>query len=226
MKKLFIILLAFCLTTFMCVSCASIPEEQKADTYEVEAYEFYIDPTKGKDWAEQYVYIIYEKDVKLAKKTAEPVFVSKLMDRTLLKGIYFLDYKCGFKEAYNKCIKLDESYRLGTNSSGAKKYFINVSANYTKDTELLKLIKRMFKIGKNDRFYAVRIVVDSKEVLSSKTYTYDYVNSIGNSENGKIFTYLYTNDEVCFNDFRNLQAAGRPCYTSVLRQEILRWKKK
>lgn len=38
MKKLFIILLTFCLTTFMCVSCASIPEEQKADTYEAEAY--------------------------------------------------------------------------------------------------------------------------------------------------------------------------------------------
>ena len=217
MKKLFIILLTFCLTTFMCVSCASIPEEQKADTYEAEAYEFYVDPTKGKDWAEQYVYIIYEKDVKLAKKTAERVFVNKLMDRTLLKGIYFLDYKCGGEEAYIKGIKLNESYRLGTNSSGIKKYSIDVSANNYKDTELLKLVKHMFKIGKNDRFYAVRIIVDSKEVFQNKTYTYDFVNSIGNSKNGKIFTYLYTNDEVCFKDFRNLQISGRPCSTEVLR---------
>lgn len=216
-KRILVSLLTFCLTTFMCISCASIPEEQKADTYEVEAYEFYIDPTKGKDWVEQYVYIIYEKDVKLAKKTAKPVFVNKLMDRTLLKGIYFLDYKCGAEEAYTKGIKLDESYRLGTNSSGTKKYFINVSYNYNKDTELLKLVKHMFMIGKNDRFYAVRIVVDSKEVFQSKTYTYDYVTSIGNSKNGKIFTHLYTNDEVCFKEFRYLQIEGVPCYTSVLR---------
>lgn len=212
MKKFFIILLALCLTAFMCVSCASIPKEQKADTYEVEAYEFYIDPTKGKGWQEQYIYIIYEKDVKLAKKTAKPVFVSKLMDRTSLKDIYSLDYKCGFEEAYNKGIKLDKSYRLGTNSSGTKKYFIDVSDLHSKDTELLNLVKHMFIVGKNDRFYAVRIVVDSTEVFLNKTYTYDYVNSIGNSKNGKIFTYLYTNDEACYKEFRSLQAT-----TKVLR---------
>ena len=124
--KLFIILLTFCLTTFMCVSCASIPEEQRTDAYEVEAYEFYIDPVKHQGWQEQYVYIIYEKDVKLAKKTAEPVFVNKVLDRTFLKGIYFLDYKCGAEEAYTKGIKPDDSYRFGTNSSGLKKYFINL----------------------------------------------------------------------------------------------------
>lgn len=217
--KSILFILCFFAISFMCAGCASIPEEQKSDTYEVEAYEIYIAPTavQREQFKNQYIYIVYEKDIKLAKKTAQPVFVDKWTERTNPVDRFFLNINSRKEEAYAKSIGLEESYRLGTNTSGSKKYFIDAAVIYEADVAFSKVIKNMFKIGKNDRFYALRLLVDAKEKYAGKTFTYDCIASIGNSKNGKRLYHLYTDDEACFKEFEDFERQGVGCYTEKLR---------
>ena len=222
MKKIFktiTIMLASITLSNAIIGCASIPEEQKSDTYEVEAYEIYIAPTPAQrgQFKNQYLYIIYEKDVKLAKKNAEPVFVDKWTERTTPIDRFFLNINSRKEEAYAKGIGLEESYRLGTNSSGPKKYFVDVVEIYEADVAFSKIIKSMFNVGKNDRFYGLRLLVDAKEKYGSKTFTYDQIESVGNSKKGKRVCHIYTNDEDCFNEFKDFERQGIG-YTEVLRK--------
>jgi len=222
--KSVLFILCFFTVLFMYVGCASIPEEQKSDTYEVEAYEIYIAPTAA--WKErfksQYIYVVYEKDVKLAKKIAKPVFVDKWEKRTTSEQRLFLNIKSSKEEAYAKSFgQLDESYILGTNVSGPKKYFINIidiykTDIYKTDIAFSKLIKGMFNVGKNDRFYAVRLIVDNKENYAGEIFTYDYIESVGNSKKGSRFLHIYTNDEACFKIFKRFESSIG-CYTEKLR---------
>lgn len=207
MRKILAVLMAF--TTLLFVSCASIPEEQKADTYEVEAYEVW--PSMNNI----YYYVVYEKDVKLAKKTAEPVFVDRWFERTDRAGVYFL-YTTSNKElAYNKSIKLDESYKLGTNSSGPKKYFIDILEVPADSDPAVKIIKNLFRAGRNDRLYVVKLMLDVKEKVADGTYfNYDVVMSVGN----KRFMHIYTNDEDFYNLGRYCEHRGLPYHTKILRQ--------
>ena len=201
------------------IGCASIPEEQKSDTYEVEAYEIYVDSPAIEKYKNQYFYFVYEKDVKLAKKNAESVFVDKWEERTSPRDREILKIISNKEDAYKKGIGMEESYLLGTNASGPKKYLVSFSqASF--DFKLYEFIKDgMFNVGKNDRFYGIRVVVDNKEKYFNKIFTYDTVDSVGNSKKGKRVHKLYTNDEACFKEFNLLEMNGAKIHTKVLRKD-------
>jgi hypothetical protein len=198
------------------IGCASIPEEQKSDTYEVEAYEIYVDSPTSEKYKNQYFYFVYEKDVKLAKKNAEPIFVDKWEERTSPRDRKILKIISNKEDAYKKGIGMEESYLLGTNVRGPKKYRVTLPGEM--DFRLREIIKDgMFNVGKNDRFYGIRVVVDCKEKYGDKIFTYDCVDSVGNSKKGKKIHKLYTNDEACFKEFKSLEMRGAKIYTKVLR---------
>ncbi len=204
------------------IGCASIPEEQKSDTYEVEAYEIYVDSLTPEKYKNQYFYFVYEKDIKLAKKNAEPVFVDKWKERTSPRDREILKIISNKEDAYKKGIGMEESYLLGTNASGSKKYLVTFNSNseaFSYDFNLRDLIKDIFNVGKNDRFYGIRVVVDNKEKYYNKIFTYDIVDSVGNSKKGKRIHKIYTNDEACFKEFSLLEMRGAKIHTKVLRQD-------
>lgn len=211
MKKILIALLAFCLTTFMCVSCASIPEEQKADTYEAEAYVVW--PSTENI----YYYVIYEKDVSLAKETAKPVFVDKWFERTDNAGVYFLYTTSNKEVAYTETINLEKNYELGTNSSGPKKYRIGTEDVPSEFDPVVKIIKNIFRAGRNDRLFVVKLMLDVKEKHEDRTFTYDVVTLMLDSKSNKRFRNFYTNDESCFNLGKYYESKGLPFHAETLR---------